>query len=114
MILSISRIEILLLKLYEAFPCNHAVLNLLNICLRHSQQGLCPAAKAVASSRKNSSVYSPGDIIFLFRPLNSSLQVIHAFNLNGRMISCLSLWISPRVPVQEPLAAVLIKRPNGS
>jgi hypothetical protein len=31
-------------------------------CRRHSKQGRCPAVRAVASSRKNSSVYRPGAI----------------------------------------------------
>ena len=47
-------------------------------------------------------------------PLNSSKQVIHAFNLNVRTICCCSLWSSPRFPNQCPLAAVKMRSPNGS
>ena len=42
----------------------------------HSAHGRCPAANAVASSRKNRSVYKPGFMIGCRRPLNSSRQMI--------------------------------------
>ncbi len=58
-------------------PCtaSHMRMNSRYRSRRQVAHGRCPAAKAVASSRKNSSVYVPGPITSRFRPLNESEQV---------------------------------------
>ena len=79
----------------------------------HSAHGRCPAARAVASSRKNNSVYRPGVMIERFRPLKSSRQIIHRLPWNWRRIRLLSSCKHPRFPVRVPRADVAIKALNG-
>ena len=53
---------------------------------RHSAQGRWPAARAVASSRKNNSVYRFGVITVRLRPRNSSTHTSHRFTCHARLI----------------------------
>ncbi len=99
-----------MLAIVSAFPCNNAPLtssqrslNRLASERRHSPQGLCPAAKAVASSRKKSSVYVDEAITWRCRSLNWRRQVIHAFRSQRRVLSLrCSLWMRPRLPMKDP------------
>src|SRR5207248_2326989 len=71
------------------------------------------AASAVASSRKNSSVYRPGAITWRCRPLNSSTQMIQRLTANARRIRCCASCRQPRLPMSVPRAGVAISSPNG-
>jgi hypothetical protein len=63
-----------------------AVLKASASCRRHSKQGRWPALSAVASSRKNSSVYFPGCISLRLRFLNSVRQMIQVLVFRVRTI----------------------------
>ncbi len=63
---------------------------------------------------EKSSVQRPAVITVLFLPLNSSTHVIHALCLNVWIISLCLLWITPRLPMKDPRALVLMILPNGS
>ena len=58
--------------------------------LRHSAQGRCPAARAVASSKKNG-VYSPGVMSCCCRPLKFSKQMIQRISFQ---VHWMRPWLS--------------------
>ena len=63
-----------------------ASLNASSRSARQSLQGRWPAASAVTSSRKNSSVYLPGVITVRWIPFQWVRQVTHASRAEGRTI----------------------------
>src|SRR5262245_30724818 len=84
---------------------------------RHSKQGRWPAESAVASSRKNSSVYRFGCIIAMrCRPLNSKRQAIHCRVAQRRLPSVRSgRWKAPpRLPIISPRWGVAMTAPSGA
>src|SRR5262245_42981671 len=84
---------------------------------RHSKQGRWPAESAVASSRKNSSVYRLGCIIAArWRPLNSKRQAIHCRVAQRRRPSVRSgRWKAPpRLPIISPRWGVTMMAPSGA
>src|SRR6185437_15207693 len=77
--------------------------------------GRWPAAKAVASSRKNSSVQLRPPITLRRHPRNSQTQVIHA-GLDQRFFSNVLVagsWMMPRLPVNRPRCGVAMISPVG-
>ena len=115
--------------LHDAAPCpcparwaarspsrrRHASAKTHGIARRHSKHGRCPAASAVASSRKNSSVYRFGVITARCRPLNSSTQQIHALvSSGGGRVCARRVWKAPpRLPIMVPRAGVAMMSPVG-
>jgi hypothetical protein len=82
---------------------------------RQKKHGRCPAAKAVASSRKNNSVQLRPPITLRRQPLNSQTQVIHA-GLDQRFFNNVFVagsWMMPRLPVNIPRCAVAMMSPVG-
>src|SRR6266446_2487718 len=61
-------------------PSTHAAQNRLASSRRQKKHGRCPAAKAVASSRKNSSVQLRPPITSRRRPLNSQRQTFFFYD----------------------------------
>src|SRR6266542_5264972 len=91
----------------------HASRNRTKSPRRHSAQGRWPAARAVASSRKNSSVNRPGRRSGRRRPLNSRRQAIHRRTPQDRTNRPWSSWSTPRVPYRSPRASVAMTSPHG-
>ena len=89
-------------------PCCHAARKRLASSRRQKKQGRWPAAKAVASSRTNSSVQLRPPITLRRQPLNSQTQVIHA-GLDQRFFNSVFVagsWMMPRLPVNRPRYSV--------
>ena len=92
------------------------------LCRWQKKQGRCPAASAVTSSRKKSSVQPalpPGRLRPIGsrrRPWNSQRQMIQAFSAQRRFSSVFvaGSWMMPRLPVNSPRAATAWMSPNGS
>lgn len=76
--------------------------NCFALSLWQVKQGRWPAASAVASSRKNSSVYDRGCMISRRMPWNSSSQMIQRLVSNERMILPSALCSRPRFPMRVP------------
>src|SRR5581483_7672120 len=82
---------------------------------RQKKQGRWPAAKAVASSRKNSSVQLRRAITSRRRPRNSSTQVSQA-DVDQRLFSRVLVagsWMMPRLPTNIPRSGVAMMSPDG-
>ena len=76
--------------------------------------GRCPAASAVASSRKNSAVHRPGGIGSRLRPCQSSTQQIHSFDRQRAVPSVRSGPCKhPRLPISVPRADTETISPVG-
>ncbi len=97
------------------FPFSHAARNRLASSRRQKKHGRCPAANAVASSRKNNSVQLRLPITGRRQPLNSQRQVIQA-GLDQRFLSKVFVagsWMIPRLPVNRPRCGVAMMSPVG-
>ena len=96
-------------------PLPTAARNRLASSRRQKKQGRWPAANAVASSRKNSSVQLRPPITLRRHPRNSQTQVIQA-GLDQRFFSKVLVagsWMMPRLPVNRPRCAVAMMSPVG-
>ena len=96
-------------------PFSHAARKRLASSRRQKKQGRCPAANAVASSRKNSSVQLRPPITLRRQPRNSQTQVIQA-GLDQRFFSKVLVagsWMMPRLPVNRPRCGVAMMSPVG-
>ena len=82
---------------------------------RQKKQGRCPAASAVASSRKNSSVQLRPPITSRRTPLYSQTQTIQAFVAQRRdnSVRVRGSWMMPRLPVNMPRWGMATISPKG-
>src|SRR5438067_8896381 len=82
---------------------------------RQKKHGRCPAASAIASSRKNSSVQLRPPMTERLRPLYSQRHTSQAL-LAQRFFSSVRVagsWMIPRLPVNMPLCGIATMSPNG-